>query len=108
MKNLTKSTLLATLLASGLTMTAAPVFADDDVTADEAVKLLQDGTIKPLESLKQTALEKHPGATVTDSELERVYDRYVYKLELRDVDGKEWDVDLDAATGELLEDKRDH
>ena len=107
MKKLTATALLATLLGTGLSLSTVPAVADDDIGADEAVQLLQAGTIKPLETLKQAALQKHPGATVHESELERVYGRYVYKLELRDANGDEWDVDVDATTGEILEDKRD-
>jgi len=50
---------------------------------------------------------KHPGATVTDSELEDEYGRYIYKVELRDTQNVEWDVDMDAKTGEVLKDERD-
>ncbi len=83
------------------------LFASDDIGPDQAVKLLQDGVIKPFETLNQTALAKHPGATLGETELEREYGRYVYKVELRDAQGVKWDVDIDAATGEVLDDRRD-
>ena len=50
----------------------------------------------------------YPGATVTDSELEDEYGRYIYKVELRDTQNLEWDVALDAKTGEVLKDERDN
>ena len=41
------------------------------------------------------------------SELENEYGRYILKVELRDAQNVEWDVDLDAKTGEVLKDKQD-
>ncbi|MBU2014530.1 MAG: PepSY domain-containing protein, partial [Gammaproteobacteria bacterium] len=35
------------------------------------------------------------------------YGRYVYQLELRDDKGVQWDVELDAKTGEVLKDHQD-
>lgn len=103
MKTIVSSALAITLLFGA----ATPLLASDDIGPDQAVKLLQDGVIKPFETLNEAALAKHPGATIKETELEREYGRYVYKVELRDADGVEWDVDLDAATGEVLDDRRD-
>lgn len=101
MKNLTALFTAATL-AFGANLALAK-----DVQLDQAVKLVNDKTIKPLDELKAAALAKHPGATVTDTELEDSYGRYIYKVELRDGQNVEWDVDLDAKTGEVLKDERD-
>ena len=79
-----------------------------DVQPDEVVKLVNGKTIKSLDELKATAIAKHAGSTATDSELENEYGRYIYKVELRDAQGVEWDVDLDAHTGEILKDERDN
>ena len=79
-----------------------------DVRIDEAVKLQQDGTIKPFEALNEIALQEHPGATITDTELEDAYGKYVYQVELRDTQGKEWDVDIDATTGTVLKSQQDN
>jgi len=88
-------------------LVAVPAFADDDVRADEAIRLIEAGTIQSLEALNQAAIARHAGAQIEESDLEKVYGRYVYKIELRDADGVQWDVDLDASTGEVLEDRRD-
>ena len=88
--------------------TSPLLLASDDIGPDQAVKLLQDGVIKPFDALNATARAKHPGATLGETELEREYGRYVYKVELRDEQGVEWDVDIDAATGEVLDDRRDN
>jgi uncharacterized membrane protein YkoI len=82
--------------------------ADDDIPLDEVLRLVQSGTIKPLEELNEIAIGLHPGTSVKDSELERKFGRYVYQVELRgSMFGQEWDVDLDAVTGEVLRDRQD-
>ncbi|MFP3446739.1 PepSY domain-containing protein [Pseudomonas sp. SIMBA_067] len=100
-------TLTALFAAAAFALGANAAFAKD-VQPDEVVKLVNAKTIKSLDELKATAVAKHPGATVTDSELEDEYGRYIYKVELRDTQNVEWDVDLDAKTGEVLKDERDN
>lgn len=95
------------LFATAALALSANVALAKDVQPDEVVKLVQSKTIKSLDELKATAVAKHPGATVTDSELEDEYGRYIYKVELRDKQNVEWDVDLDAKTGEVLKDAQD-
>ena len=68
---------------------------------------VKDGTIQSLETLDKVALDKHPQAQITDTELENEYGRYIYQVELRDAQGQEWDVDIDASTGDVLKDERD-
>ena len=53
------------------------------------------------------ATDKHPEATITDTDLEHEYGRYIYQVELRDAQGQEWDLDIDATSGELLSEERD-
>ena len=48
-----------------------------------------------------------PGATILDTELDHSYGKLVYEVELRDTKGVKWDVDLDAKTAEVLQDKQD-
>ncbi|MFK3909110.1 PepSY domain-containing protein [Pseudomonas monteilii] len=99
-------TLTALLTAATLALGANVALAKD-VQPDEVVKLVNGKTIKSLDELKAAAIAKHAGSTATDSELEDEYGRYIYKVELRDAQGVEWDVDLDARTGEILKDERD-
>ncbi|MHC6224997.1 PepSY domain-containing protein [Pseudomonas sp. X10] len=100
-------TLTALFTAATLAFGANIALAKD-VQLDEAIKLVNEKTIKSLEELKAAAVAKHPGSTVTDTELENEYGRYIYKVELRDAQNVEWDVDLDAKTGEVLKDERDN
>lgn len=99
--------MLTALFATTVLALSANVAMAKDLHPDEVNKLVQSNQIMSLEKLKEAALAKHPGSTVADTEVEDVYGRYVYKAELRDAQNVEWDVDLDAKTGEVLKDEKD-
>ncbi|MNI37562.1 Peptidase propeptide and YPEB domain protein [compost metagenome] len=99
-------TLTALFTAATLSLTAG--FAMADVRVDEIPQLVKEGKIKPLEELNQIVLKLHPGATITDTELDNHFNGYEYEVELRDAKNVEWDVDLNAATGEVLKNKQDN
>ncbi|MFF7064522.1 PepSY domain-containing protein [Pseudomonas sp. NPDC008258] len=99
-------TLTALFTAAALALGANVALAD--VPAHEISALEKAGTVQSLQKLADVAKAKHPGSTITDSELENEYGRYILKVELRDAQNVEWDVDLDAKTGEVLKDKQDH
>jgi uncharacterized membrane protein YkoI len=99
-------TLTALFTAAALTLTAGLAQAKD-VPVDQIPQLVKDGKIKSLEELNQVVLKLHPGATITDSDLDKHSDIYEYEVELRDASNVEWDVDLDATTGEVLKNKKD-
>lgn len=101
-------TLTALFAAAALTLTAG--LAQADVRPDQIPGLLKAGTIMDLEKLNQAALAQHPGTTaanITDTELELKGADYVYQVEIRDAKGVEWDVDLNAKTGQVLSNKQD-
>ena len=98
-------TLTALFTAAALTLTAG--LAQADVPVDQIPQLVKDGKIKPLEELNQIVLKLHPGATITDSDLDKHSTIYEYEVELRDASNVEWDVDLNATTGEVLKNKKD-
>lgn len=99
-------TFTALIAASAFALTAGYVQAKD-LGPDEALRLRDAGTIQSFEKLNAAALAKHPGATVTETELEQEYGKYVYQVELRDAKGVEWDVELDATNGQVLKDHQD-
>jgi uncharacterized membrane protein YkoI len=78
-----------------------------DLGPDESRKLQDAGTIQSFEKLNAAALAKHPGAAVTDTELEEKYGKFIYQVELRDTQGIEWDMELDAVTGKVLKNHQD-
>jgi uncharacterized membrane protein YkoI len=98
--------LSALIAASALTVTAGYVQAKD-LGPDEALRLRDAGTIQSFEKLNAAAVAKHPNATITDTELEEQYGKHVYQVELRDAKGIEWDVEVDAANGQVLKDHQD-
>ena len=98
-------TALFAFIALSLSATLAQA---KDLGPDVALKLRDAGTIQSFEKLNAAALAKHPGTTVGDTELEEEYGKYVYQVELHDGKGKQWEVELDAATGAILKDKLDN
>ena len=102
--NAINKTLLATLIGFAGATTLAHA---DDVGPDRAMKMVQDGEILSFEKLNEAALAKHPQATVEDTELEDEYGRLIYQVDLRDAQGQEWELELDATNGEILREERD-
>ncbi|WP_312246691.1 PepSY domain-containing protein [Stutzerimonas nitrititolerans] len=98
---------LATLFTAATLAATANLALAKDIGPDEALRLRDAGTIQSFEKLNEAALAKHPGSTIEDTELEEEYGRYVYQLELRDGKGVQWDIELDAKTGEVLKDQQD-
>jgi uncharacterized membrane protein YkoI len=78
-----------------------------DLGPDEALRLRDAGTIVSFEKLNATALTRHPGSTITETELEEEYGKYIYQIEMRDPQGLNWDLELDAVSGQVLKDHQD-
>ncbi|MDY3198535.1 MAG: PepSY domain-containing protein [Pseudomonadaceae bacterium] len=85
---------------------SAGAMADDDISREEAARLVEQGTIQSLESLEQKALSIKAGQ-ITDRDLELDDGRYEYKLDIRSEDGTDWDITLDAATGDVIKTEQD-
>jgi uncharacterized membrane protein YkoI len=101
-------TLTALFTAAALTLTAGLAQADDDVRPDQVPQLVKEGKIKSMAELKQIVEKLHPGATVGNPDLEKRFNGYEYEVEVRYPDGREFDIELDATTGNVLENKEDH
>ncbi len=97
---------LITLMATTLTLLSLTVQARD-LGPDEALKLRDSGSIQSFEKLNDAALAKHPGGVIRETELENKLGRYIYQLDVVDANGVEWDLEMDAATGEILKDHQD-
>ena len=98
---------LTTLFTASLVALTASLAHARDLGPDEALRLRDAGTIMSFEKLNAIALAKHPGSTVTETELEEEYGKYVYQIDLRDPQGLEWDLELDAVSGQVLKDHQD-
>lgn len=94
------------LLIAGFISLAGSIQARD-LGPDEALKLRDSGTIQSFEKLNELALAQHPGGLIRDTELENEYGRYIYQLEVVDTKGVEWDLELDASSGEILKNHQD-
>ncbi|PNE01666.1 hypothetical protein A15D_02744 [Alcanivorax sp. MD8A] len=101
--NTTAKLMIATLMG----LTASTAVLADDVPHNQVQSLVKEGTILSLDKLDKVATDKHPKAKITDTDLEHEYGRYIYQVELRDAQGQEWDLDIDATSGELLGEERD-
>ena len=89
--------LLCALLA------AAPAFARDH---QEAMQLRRSGEIMSLEEVLRRA-PGHKHQRVLEVELERKRGRYVYEVETLDPQGRVWEHEYDAATGEVLRSRQE-
>ncbi|TBU96878.1 PepSY domain-containing protein [Stutzerimonas kirkiae] len=98
---------IATLFTAASLLLGANLAMARDLGPDEALRLRDAGTILSFEKLNEAALAKHPGARVEETELEDEYGRYIYQVELRDSNNVQWDLALDAKTGEVLRDQQD-
>lgn len=98
---------LTSLFAIAALVTTAGIAQARDLGPDEALKLRDAGTIQDFQKLNAAALAKYPGGKIEDTELVQEHGRYVYQVELRDAQGVQWDVELDATNGQILQEHRD-
>lgn len=91
----------ATLLLSG------PALADEDDMAEARAIAGAAGLIS-IEQATEHALKAKPG-TVIEVELDKRSwpQGWDYEFEIIDAEGKEWDVDVDAKTGEVRKVRQD-
>ena len=99
MKRLTA--LVATVMIGVTTTQVAAVDPDKPLTVPATV------TIVAFDQLEATALALHPGSTLLDTDLDEDYGKYVYEVEVRDSNGIEWDIELDALSGQVLKNHQD-
>jgi uncharacterized membrane protein YkoI len=90
---------LLSLALLGLVL-ALPLQAESD--SERARLLKQQGKILPLEQVIAAAMAVKPGQ-ILETELEEDDGRFVYELEILDEAGQVWELELDAATAELIE-----
>ncbi len=76
---------------------------------EQAKALLENGDIKPLEEVLIQAIKAHPGR-ILEVQLTWEDDHggtWVYEIQMLDDAGVVWEIELDAATGELLDAERE-
>ena len=99
---------LTTLLAA-LTFGLTSCFIQArEVDPQEVLRLSDAGTLHSAEKLDAKALSKHPDASIIGTQFKNIYGRYVYNVELRDKQGIEWVLEIDAATGQVYRNHQDN
>lgn len=100
-------TLRNILIAGSVMLLSGPALADEDDVA-EAKAIAAAANLISIEQATEKALQAKPG-TVIEVELEkRTWPQgWDYEFEIIDAEGKEWDVDIDAKTGEARKVKQD-
>lgn len=78
-----------------------------DLNQDEALQLTREGRIMPLEQLMQAIARLYPQAQLLEVDLEEHHGRYLYDIDLLTAEGVARELELDAHTGHLLQDKED-
>jgi uncharacterized membrane protein YkoI len=84
-----------------LSLLAAPALADRD-DHERARRALQAGEILPLTEILAVAEAARPGRVI-ELELEREDGRWIYELELVTPEGRLYELEIDAASGAVLE-----
>lgn len=74
----------------------------DDISHDKARELREAGIIMSLSEIIDIA-QGYKKGEVIDSELERDDGVYIYEIEILDDSGRVWELDFDAANGEIIE-----
>jgi len=74
--------------------------SDDDHEISRS--LVQDGKILPLQQILEK-INSDQSSRVLEVELERERGRIIYEIELLADDGKVWEYEIDATSGEVLE-----
>lgn len=94
---------ICTSIAGSLIILLAffPAFADD-ISYNEARALRESGRILPLEQIIDIAKAFKQGEVI-DTNLEKDDDIYQYEIEILDPNGRVWEMEFDAANGELME-----
>lgn len=77
-------------------------YAGRDIDQDEALYLVEQGVIQPLQTFIDDALERFPGRFL-EAELEWDDGRYVYELEIVTETRRVLELEYDAVTGKLLD-----
>lgn len=95
----------ALLLLAWAPVLPLPAAAGDKVDHERARAAVQAGEVLPLATLLERLQRTHPGQ-VLELELEREDGRWIYELKLLQTDGQLLKLEVDAATGQVLELKR--
>ena len=102
------------LLRAGLLASLTGCFqAQAQAPNSNVIMYIGDGFGLAPKTAARMAMGMNANVTILDRSLDRlkyldeVYGKYLYEVELEDVDGIEWEVELDALTGHVLKNHPD-
>ena len=100
-----KKRMSAVFVLSALGLGAVPAYSDggSKTKSDMSIHNYEEHNQK-LNQCVKTALEKHPGGVI-EVEFEKEEDKSKFEIEIQGKDGKKWEVECDAVTGDVIEDK---
>lgn len=94
-----KMSILIVGLAATMVMSSI-VFGESD--HQKSRHLVEQGEILPLQKILDRLGQERAGR-VLEVELENEDDRYIYEIELLGEEGRVWEYEIDATTGEILD-----
>lgn len=100
------STLAMPLCALAIAAGATTALAQDADDMAEMQAIAKAANLISPEQAIEKALAAKPG-TVVDADVDRKFKKYYYEIEIVDAQGVEWEVDIDAKTGEVRRIKKD-
>jgi len=99
--------IVSVILASiGLTFVSVSHAEHNEAHKDEIKITNPDTHNSTLQTCIKTALQKHPGA-IMEVEVESEEGKTIIDVDIQGNDGKSWEIECDALTGEVLEDKEE-
>ena len=93
-----------TLLVATLFAVAAPAMAD----SDEQYYQQNQSRLISYEQAAKVAQQTVAGSSVEDVEFDKEYNGAFFDVELRDAQGREYDVRVNAETGKVVYSRRDY
>lgn len=98
--------LAAILSAIALGSLAPSASAQDADDLAEMKAIAKSANLIAPEQAIEKALTAKPG-TIVDADVDRKFKKFYYEIEIVDAQGTEWEVDIDAKTGEVRRVKKD-
>ncbi len=99
-----KIAVFTAILSAGI-MAASPAYSEQSKNQTRGgYRSNTDGLNGKINKCTETALQKHPGF-MTSVKVETEDGKSIIDVDIKGKDGKTWEVECDAVTGDVLEDK---
>ena len=96
---------LSALLSGLLLCVASPAGNADEINQDEVLELRRSGLVAPFQQILQAVTLRYPDLQVLEVELEAENGKYLYEIDILLGDGSVREVEIDAASGTILDDE---